>query len=240
MATSQIRRVMEYAVPIILGNLASIDFLNNNVQSVGGKTPFYDDESARVQAFPKKGRMPGGRIRPSIHLKDSWYMTYTVRASEGKAIIRLYNRKKTADGKWVVADLLWYGTRDYNISAPELKVTVPVMYRSVAESAGSRKGWKGLASSFRASGKSFNREGQPVTQTLLPGHNTGRMSFYNRYAGKWFYNQKFRKGIRNELVTSFRQYILLCIENGIRQAVTEMEAKNLLTVRVNDVHVRVA
>ena len=231
---------MMYSVPYINENLQSVDFLNNNVQKVQGKTPFFDDETPNMMVQPKKGGMPKVRTRPSIHLKDSWHVDFTTHEKDNTAIIKLTNSKKTADGKWVVADLLWFGTREYQIDAPTIKIDVPIVYRSVAEVATTRKGWKGVAEAFKRSGRSFKNQGQTVRQTVFEGHHTGAMSFYNRYAGKWFYNKTFRRGIRNALVTSFKEYILLCVENGIRKGIQEMLDEGILKTEITDIHVRIA
>lgn len=228
--------VMMYATPYILANLASLDFLNNNVQKVDGKTPFYDDETRNMSVRGRKGMMPSVRTRPTIHLKDSWVMRFTVRETDNKAVVYLTNTKKSNDG-YTIANLLWDGTRPYSKDMPDVKIEVPVMYKSIAQYDIGNKGWKGLAAAFKD--KSRRKVGSTVTQTLVKGHHTGGMTFYNRYTGHWNYNRPSRRGIRDELVTSFRQYILLCVENGVRSAIEEMTREGILKTTVTDIHVKV-
>lgn len=219
----EFRKILAYSVPFIMDNLSSVDFLNNNVQKVDGKTPFYDDATHYARMI-KRNTSP----RPTIHLKDSWRMTYSVRGKVG--IVRLYNSKRSADGKWVIADLLWYGTRDYNINEPDIRITTPILYGDVTAMEYGRS--RGFARSA-LKGKAFSTK-------IIRGHHTKAMTFYDRYRERWFYNRHFRRGIRNELVVSFRQYILLCVENGIRRALAEMEDKRLLVSIIKDVHVSVS
>ena len=54
------------------------------------------------------------------------------------------------------------------------------------------------------------------------------------------YNRKSRLGIRDAIVTSFHEYILLCVENGVRNAITMMEREGILRVHIKDVHVSVS
>jgi hypothetical protein len=222
--------VMMYSTPHILRLLGSLDFLNNNVQKVDGKTPFFDDETVKMQVSPKRGGMPFVRKRPDIHLKDSWNMRFTTKESENTAIVYLSNLKRDSKGKWIIADLLWYGTSTYNIEAPDIKLTIPVWYKEVIYSSIPGVG------QTQAKGR-IRRD--TVTQTLIKGHHTGAMTYYNRYTGSWFYNRKTRMGIRDQLVKSFQEYILLCVENGIRIGIDEMVREGVLKVDISGIHVRI-
>jgi hypothetical protein len=228
--------IMMYATPFIAENLASIDFLKANTQKVDGKTPFYDDDTPRIQAFKKKGAMPFVRTRTTIHLKDSWVIRFSVREKDNVAIVKLSNTKQSKDG-WNVADLLWKGTRPYNIHEPTITLDVPIMYKSVADPGVQRSpGWKGLATAF----KRLNRlQGKTIRQTLIKGHDTGRMTFYNRYTGHWNYNRTYRRGIRDELVTSFKEYIVKCVEDGVTRAIDFMTDEGILRSRIIGIHVKV-
>lgn len=228
------RAVLEASTPFILANLASLDFLNNNVHPIGGKTPFYDDMSEFAAKASKRGKREYVSKRSTIHLKDSWSLRFTVNGGVGT--VRLTNSKMSGDGRWNVSDLLWNGTRDYRINEASVWIPVPIIY-STLMSASRGSGWKGLAQSFKA----MNQSGKIKNQRIVKGHNTGAMSYYNRYAGQMFYNQTFRRGIRDELVTSFKQFILLAVENGIRTALVHMEKQGgQLNTNVKDVHVKVA
>jgi hypothetical protein len=226
------RAVLEASTPFILANLASLDFLNNKVPLVGGKTPFYDDMSQFAGMASKKGKREYVSKRSTIHLKDSWMLRFTV--NNGVGTIRLTNSKMSGDGKWNVSDLLWAGTHDYRINEASVWMPVPILY-STLMSASKGPGWKNLAKTF----KTMNEAGTVKRQKIVRGHNTGAMSYYNRYAGKMFYNQTFRKGIRDELVMTFRQFILLAVENGIRSAISQMEKEGSSNPMVKDVHVSV-
>jgi hypothetical protein len=120
---------------------------------------------------------------------------------------------------------------------PEVKIEVPIMYKSIGQYDIGNKGWKGLAKAFKDQAR--RKVGSTVTQILIKGHHTGGMTFYNRYTGHWNYNRPFRRGIRDELVTSFRQYIILCVENGVRSAIEEMIREGILKSKITDVHVKV-
>ena len=230
----EMRKILQFCTPYIMVNLMSLDFLNNNTQKVDGKTPFYDDESrfAGMVGGGKRGKREYVSKRPTIHLKDSWVVR--ISSSGGVGTVRLTNGKRDSTGKWNIADLLWKGTRDYHIDQPTIAIDVPILY-STLQSAARGSGWKGVKDTF----KTMNAAGTTKRQTLIRGHHTGAMTFYNRYTGKMNYNRTFRRGIRSELVTSFKQFILLCVENGIRAGIQRMEEENLLRVVVKDVSVRV-
>jgi len=228
------RAVLRYSTPFILENLASLDFLNNNVQKVDGKTPFYDDMSQFAAMASKKGKKEYVSKRPTIHLKDSWMLR--ISSSGGIGIVRLSNTKRSGDGRWNIADLLWYGTHDYNIDAPDVSMRVPVLYHDIVSAGTGKGGWTGMAAAFKRTARLQHRD--YVTQTIK-GHHTGAMSFYNRYLGKMQWNRHFRRGIRNELVQTFKRYILLCVENGIRMGLTRMEEEGLLRSAITNVSVRI-
>lgn len=229
--------IMMYASVYIAENLASLDFLKANVDTVDGKLPFYDDETPRMQVSKRKGRMPFVRTRTSIHLKDSWVIRFSVKEKENIAIVRLSNTKRSQDG-WNVADLLWDGTRPYSSNVPTLTMEVPVLYKNVADIGVLRPGgWKGLAAAAkkmsRLQGKST------IRQIIQKGHHTGAMTFYNRYTGHWNYNRTYRRGIRDVLVKSFREYILMCVRDGVEKAVEFMSEQGILKVGIKKIDVRV-
>ena len=213
--------ILAYSVPYINENLKSIDFLNNKVQKVDGKTPFYDTET--IPAERAKG-IARKNPRSPIHMKDQWRVDVSAKGDVG--YVYLTNAKKTADGKWIVADLLWYGTGPYQIS-------VPTTFKQVMVSA-----VPGVGQTQYPSLKQWRRYRQP--EPLVRGHETGAMFFYNRYTGHFNYNRTSRLGIRDILVRSFKEYLLLCVENGIRRSCEMLERENILNVHIQDVHVRVA
>jgi hypothetical protein len=228
------RAVLRYSTPFILENLASIDFLNNNVSKVDGKTPFYDDQSQFAAMASKRGKKEYVSKRPTIHLKDSWMLR--ISSSGGIGIVRLSNAKRSGDGRWNIADLLWYGTHDYNIDAPDVSMRVPVFYKEAIFSAVpgvGRTQAEAIKNLRKYRGKDY------IDQLVNKGHHTGAMSFYNRYLGKMQWNRHFRRGIRNELVQTFKRYILLCVENGIRTGLTRMEEEGLLRSAITNVSVRI-
>ena len=228
---------MMYATPYISENLQSLDFLKANVNTVDGKIPFYDDETPRMQVSKRKGAMPFVRTRTTIHLKDSWVIRFSVREKENIAIVKLSNTKRSKDG-YNVADLLWEGTKPYSTNVPTLTMDVPILYKNVADIGVLRPGgWKGLA----AAAKKMNKlQGQStIRQIIQKGHHTGAMTFYNRYTGKFYYNKTHRLGIRDQLVTSFREYIVKCVEDGVLKAIEFMQNENILRSRIAKVTVRI-
>jgi len=212
--------ILSYSVPYIRENLSSIDFLNNHVQKIDGKVPFFDDESAEME----KGKIFRKIPKSSLHMKDQWRVDVSAKGDTG--YVYLTNDQKTADGKWIVADLLWYGTGPYHISQQ-------TTYKQTLVSA-----VPGVGQTQYPSLKQWRKYRAPEPE--VQGHETKAMWYYNRYAGKFFYNQKSRLGIRDIIVDSFHSYILLCVENGVRAAITMMEREGILRVHIKDVHVSVS
>jgi hypothetical protein len=229
--------IMMYATPYIMENLSSLDFLKANANQVDGKTPFYDDETPKMRVSKRKGAMPFVRTRTTIHLKDSWVMRFTVREKDNVAIVKLSNTKRSADG-YNVADLLWEGTRPYGSNVPTLTMDVPILYKNLADIGVLRPGgWKGLAAAAK---KMARLQGKSTIQQIIQkGHHTGAMSFYNRYTGHYNYNRTYRRGIRDQLVTTFREYIVKCVEDGVFRAIEMMTNEGILRARIKGIHVRV-
>ena len=213
--------ILTYAIPYINSNLSSIDFLNNHVQKVDGKTPFYDDMSGMIRLDPAKARYVFKR--PNIHMKDSWSISVSAKGDTG--YVYLDNSKRTSDGRWKVADLIWNGTGPYQIF-------LPTVYADVMVSA-----VPGVGQTQFPGMSQFRKYKQP--KALLQGHQTGAMTFYNRFSGKWNYRRVSRRGIRNSIVNSFHDYILLCVENGVRKAIELMENEGILLARIKNVTVKV-
>ena len=213
--------ILSYSVPYIRENLSSLDFLNNHVQKIDGKVPFYDDETIPEELAKGIHRK---NPRSSIHMKDQWRVDVSAKGDTG--YVYLTNDKKTADGKWIVADLLWYGTKPYNHFQP-------TTYKQTLVSA-----VPGVGQTQYPSLKQWRKYRAPEPE--VQGHNTGLMTFYHRYSETWSYNRRSRLGIRDAIVTSFHEYILLCVENGVRAACTMMEKEGILRVHIKDVHVSVS
>ena len=214
--------ILSYSVPMIRENLSSIDFLNNHVQKIDGKVPFFDDMQGFLAADPAQKKWV--EKRPTIHMKDQWRVDVSAKGDTG--YVYLTNDKKTADGKWIIADLLWYGTGPYRISEP-------TTYKQALVSA-----VPGGGQTQYPSLKQWRKYRAPEPEQR--GHETKAMFFFNRYSGHFNYNRKSRLGIRDAIVTSFHEYILLCVENGIRNAITMMEREGILRVHIKDVHVSVS
>lgn len=212
--------ILSYAVPYIRENLSSVDFLNNHVQKVDGKVPFFDDKSAGMENGKIFRKIP----KSSLHMKDQWRVDVSAKGDVG--YVYLTNDKKTADGRWIVADLLWYGTGPYRINQE-------TTYKQALVSA-----VPGVGQSQYPSLKQWRKYRAPEPEQR--GHNTGAMFFYNRYTGRMNYNRKSRLGIRDILVTSFHEYILLCVENGVRAAINMLEREDILKVHISDVKVSVS
>jgi hypothetical protein len=49
--------------------------------------------------------------------------------------------------------------------------------------------------------------------------NPKLMTFYNRYQGRFYYNQFMRKGIRRDVVEEFHEYIFKCLYRGLMDAI---------------------
>ena len=214
--------ILAYAVVYIRENLSSVDFLNNNVQRIDGKIPFFDDMQGLLAADPAQQKWVSKR--PTIHMKDQWRVDVSAKGDVG--YVYLTNDKKTSDGRWIVADLLWTGTGPYNIS-------VPTTYKQTLVSA-----VPGVGQTQYPSLKQWRKYRAPEPETQ--GHQTKGMFFYNRYSGHFNYNRQSRLGIRDIVVTTFHDYILLCIENGVRAAIMMLEREGILKVHISDVHVSVS
>ena len=211
--------ILAYAVPYINENLSSIDFLNNHVQRIDGKLPFFDDESLDQETT--KG-IKHKNARPTIHMKDSWSVNVSAKGDVG--YVYLDNSKMSADGRWKVADLIWYGTGPYQIF-------LPTIYEDVIVSA-----IPGVGQTQFPSLKQWRKYRAP--EPKMQGHDTGIMTFFNRYTGHWNYNRIARRGIRPEIVTSFHDYILLCVKMGVLKAIEMLENEGRLNIKIRDVQVR--
>jgi len=215
--------ILAYAVPIINENLSSLDFLNNHVQKIDGVLPFYDDQMWNMK-LPKKGEstIEPKQKRSKIHLKDSW--SVNVSAAGDKGYVYLDNSKRSADGRWKVADLIWYGTGPYQIF-------LPTVYQDVIVSA-----VPGVGQTQYPSLKQWRKYRAP--EPILQGHHTGAMFFYNRYTNRYNYNRTARRGIRPVIVNSFKDYIILCVKSGIEKAIEMMTNENILKVKITSVSVK--
>ena len=211
--------ILSFSVPMINENLSSIDFLNNHVQKIDGKLPFWDNET--IPQEMAKG-IKRKNARSVIHMKDSWSVNVSAKGDVG--YVYLDNSKRSADGKWKVADLIWYGTGPYQIF-------LPVVYADVLVSA-----VPGVGQTQFPSLKQWRKYRAP--EPLFQGHDTGKMTFFNRYTGNWNYNRIARRGIRPQIVTSFHDYILLCVKMGILKAIEMMRNEGKLNIRITDVKVR--
>ena len=211
--------ILAYAIPYVNANLASIDFLNNHVQRIDGKLPFYDTETLPQEIAKGIKRKSA---RSVIHMKDSWSINVSAKGDIG--YVYLDNTKRSADGKWKVADLIWYGTGPYQIF-------LPVIYADVLVSA-----VPGVGQTQFPSLKQWRKYRAP--EPLFQGHDTGKMSFYNRYTGRWNYNRIARRGIRPQIVSSFHDYILLCVKTGIEKAIEMMRNEGILLSKITEVKVR--
>lgn len=214
--------ILSYSVVYIRENLSSLDFLNNHVAKIDGRVPFFDDISGFLNADPAQQKWVSKR--PTIHMKDCWRVD--VSAKDDIGYVYLTNSKKDSTGRWIVSDLLWTGTGPYRIS-------VPTTYKQTLVSA-----VPGVGQTQYPSLKQWRKYREPEPE--VRGHETKAMFFYNRYTGHFNYNRHSRLGIRDAIVTSFHDYILLCVENGIRRAIDLMTAEGLLNVQITDVHVTVA
>ena len=214
--------ILSYSVPYIRENLSSLDFLNNHVQKIDGKVPFFDDMQGFLAADPAQKKWV--EKRPTLHMKDQWRVDVSAKGDTG--YVYLDNSKTTSDGKYKIADLIWTGTGPYRISEP-------TTYKQALVSA-----VPGVGQTQYPSLKQWRKYRAPEPEQR--GHETKAMFFYNRYQNHFSYNRKSRLGIRDAIVTSFHEYILLCVENGIRNAITMMEREGILRVHIKDVHVSVS
>jgi hypothetical protein len=216
--------ILAYSIPMINENLSSIDFLNNHVQKIDGRVPFFDDMSGMIGLDTGKGGKSKFVFkRSSIHMKDSWRVEVSGTA-DNTGMVYLSNSKRTGDGRYYVADLLWTGTGPYQIF-------LPTVYQDVMVSA-----VPGVGQTQFPSLKQWRKYRAP--EPLLQGHSTGAMTFYNRYTGHWNYKRQARRGIRTEIVTSFHDYILLCVKMGVLKAIEMLENEGRLNTKINDVKVR--
>jgi hypothetical protein len=55
-----------------------------------------------------------------------------------------------------------------------------------------------------------------------------KMSFYNRFKGKFYYNVFQRRGIEGDVVMDFHEYVSMCILNGLSFAVGEQQDERAL------------
>jgi hypothetical protein len=218
-STKTMAIILAYSVPLINQNLSSVDFLTAHVKTIDGKLPFFDTETISQElAKGIKRKNP----RSSVHMKDSWSVNVSAKGDVG--YVYLDNSKRTADGRYKVADLIWYGTGPY-------QMFLPTVYSNVMVST-----VPGVGQTQFPSLKQWRKYRAP--EPVLQGHQTGKMTFYNRFSGHFNYNRIARRGIRDAIVTSFHDYILLCVENGVRKSIEMLQNEGRLNIKITDVKVR--
>jgi len=68
----------------------------------------------------------------------------------------------------------------------------------------------------------FIKEQEKPKQEYAPQ----KMHYYNRFKGKFFYNQIYRKGIEGKTLDDFHEYVATCVYRGLMMAVGETRKGN--------------
>jgi hypothetical protein len=61
---------------------------------------------------------------------------------------------------------------------------------------------------------------------IISGFKPKKMHYFNRFNNKFYYNQIYRKGIDNEVVSDFREYVATCVYRGIMMATGNTDIGN--------------
>ena len=61
---------------------------------------------------------------------------------------------------------------------------------------------------------------------IIKGFAPKKMNYYNRFAGKFFFNQIYRKGIEGKVVQDFHEYVATCVYRGIMIATGNTDRGN--------------
>jgi hypothetical protein len=56
------------------------------------------------------------------------------------------------------------------------------------------------------------------------------MHFYNRFKGRFYYNQLTRKGVEGEVVQDFHDYVTKCIDDGLQFALNELSEEEIADI----------
>lgn len=238
-------KVLTEACPTITALLKSGKLL----PSRQGRKMFYDTESPIMRDL--RGLPP--REDP-VHLMDQWFCDFTIESDMKAVIHVKNSKMVAGRRKyWMLVDLLWEGTQTYiadtaltfeqlrHLSEEEIKHFYK--YRTINQIPGFgpfvRKGVKAVNKrGEKIGGRVSTRkvENAPTRQDvaefrhnypgidLQPDYVPKRMNYYNRYAGRFFFNQTMRRGIDEDVVKSFKEYVMNCVNKGLELAIGEVIA----------------
>ena len=181
--------VLLEACPIIEQTLGDPKYLRQ--WSWNGKQAFFDDEPGGVKDI-RGLRSTGDHLAFQFHAMPNM-------GAGGYGGFVLYNDKEvnSRHGKFNLFDLLWHGFGSY--IGPEPKK----IYRKLSLTEINQMSW--------AQRRAWRRGTTLYRETP--------MTFYYRYAGKWFYKRTKRGGFTPSLHDKFKQYIFGAIEFGIQSAI---------------------
>jgi hypothetical protein len=182
-------KVLLEAAPIIEHRLGDSRYLRQ--WTWNGKQAFFDDEPGGVKDIRSFSNK-------SNHLAFQFHVTPNVQAS-GYGGFVLHNDKEVSSrhGKFNLFDLLWYGFGPYIGPTPVKKFNRLSLTEINQMNWKQRRAWR--------TGTTFYLE-PPMT-------------FYYRYAGKWFYKRTKRGGFTPSLHDKFKQYIVGAIAYGIQNSI---------------------
>jgi hypothetical protein len=191
-------RVLAEACPIIEKRLGDPTYLRQWTHR--GKQAFYNDEPGGIGET--MGIFSSG-LRAGDHMVNQFHVAPVLSAG-GYGGFEITNDKNIYSkkyGKMNLFDLLWKGFGAY--TAPSYKKFERLDYRYVmwlsqqSKSSRLRKKWK----------------------TGITMYTEPPMTFYYRYASKWFYKLKSRKGMDTGLKDKFHMYVMGAIEYGLDIAI---------------------
>jgi hypothetical protein len=180
------------------------------------------------------------------HLIEQWHVSWAKRGDSFVIVIENDKYVKGRGRNWSLFELLWYGTDTYVVpaqlaphEAEQLKASgrrnleqykrrmllepqrIGLPYvRKMRPRTYKERGEKAAIVGLESRGKA------PVRKEIVYDIDWNReqkfdigakkMSFYNRFQGRFYFNQFMRQGIKGQVVEDFHDYIADCIVRGLR------------------------
>ena len=187
------QQVLSEACPLIEKRLGDPVYLRNF--SHMGKQAFYNDEPGgdkEIRGIFSTGQVTGDHLANQFHV-----IPHVAAGGFGSFEIKnskyIYSKRY---GKINLFDWLWKGFGPYTQTSERKYYKIgPGEYKSMSRA--DKRRWK---------------QGR-VMYTENP------MTFYYRYASKWFYSMHKRGGMDEGLVTKFHNYVFGAVEWGIEKAI---------------------
>ena len=147
------------------------------------------------------------RPAPGDHLSDQ----FMVWLDAGARNFEIANSKTvySSKGKYNLFELLWYGFGPWRAS---------MTYHKIDKE----------DKAYYMRTKKMRRKMRAMNGPMVEADT--RISFYYRYAGRWFYKLHERKGMASGLISKFHTYITRAISRGIEEAIELNTSEDVYTL----------